>query len=986
MYKPALLLALLSKLLVAGITLQVSSETAPPGGYAQFKISLTAPALVTSGSVTMDFDPAIFGNIASVAAFSATGDQSGYATPQGLHVLASFTSLSASFGQLPGLPIFVVTVPVLSTAKIGATSSITVDPTHSPWLPGGTVNVNPGTFTVGGTLSIQSVTPGGGLLPAGTIVAINGTGFDATTTVTIDGVSLASTQFVNPQQINVTLGGATEMNGKHVHVANAVSASVDHFAALPGTVTGASGNVLILPFLPSPSYTAVQWLYNPEAPFAYYNCLQNPNSFPVTAIYYTLVPNGLTTSQSVVIPPYGQYISPTRGSGLGEIYMTASAPILMAQVHDLENDITGNNPVFTVSLPIQVTSLGVLGLQLPSGISKTWSWQVGTPAPQPQIVGLSSGLPFTVSISGSASPWLSVTPASGSPGFTSLILTPVVSNLAVGIYTGTVILTPQLTPDLAQFAPGSVVINVAITVTSQPQLMSNGGTTVPFSMTLGGSAPLTQTYPVTTNGNPATFAATVTPNSGNWLSVTPASGTAPATLTLAANPAGLAAGTYQSGFIVQGPINTLNVAVTLTISDAGPGNLVVAPTSLTFSLTPGQAAPAQPQLISVHTPTPPITVTASGGNWLTASLAGTAAAQVNATAVNLGPGTYQGTVTITSPLNLVAIVPVTLVVAPPPGPSQLAVAPSAITLTAPAGQIATGNLSVTSISGPGTFTIMTTPEPLNLQFQITPDSPTGQYTTPSTIQLSASAVLPGTYQQLITFSWNGGSAAIPVTLFATATPSTPPVMAFVTNSGSAIQGSISPGELITIFGSGLLGGTEVLINGTAAPVLYTSTGQVNAIVPYEVTGTASVKVIAGGIQSTAWDVPVAASAPSIFTFGATGVGQGAIVNQDGSINSASNPAIRGTAVQIYSTGGGQTSPSSSTGSVAKVAANLLLPVTVTIGGVNAQVLYAGAAPGEISGVVQINAIIPQSVIPSAALPVMVTIGGVASQTATAAVH
>jgi len=305
---PQLLLALCGNILFAAnpsITVQVSSETAPPGGYAQFKISLTAPALVSSGSVTMNFDPAIFGPATGLAAFSATGDQIGEAMLQGQQVVATFTSSSGGFGQLPDLPILVVTVPVLATAKIGATSSITASAT----IGSDSATVNPGTFTVGGSLSIQNVTPGGGLLPAGTVVAIDGTGFDATTTVTIDGLS-ASTQLVSAQQINLTLNGATEMTGKHVHVANGAGAQVDYFAALPGTVTSPyrSPSILILPSLSQPSYTAVQWSCDPEATPSTYSVLQNPNSFPVTATYYTVIPHGLTTTQSVVIPAYGQYV------------------------------------------------------------------------------------------------------------------------------------------------------------------------------------------------------------------------------------------------------------------------------------------------------------------------------------------------------------------------------------------------------------------------------------------------------------------------------------------------------------------------------------------------------------------------------------------------------------------------------------------------------------------------------------------------------
>ena len=98
-------------------------------------------------------------------------------------------------------------------------------------------------------------------------------------------------------------------------------------------------------------------------------------------------------------------------------------------------------------------------------------------------------------------------------------MTPVVTGLDVGSYSGTVTLTPQLPPDLAQFAPGSVSIAVTLTVTAQPQLLSDGGSTVPFSMVLG-AAPPTQAYPVMTNGNNRRASAAWLRTRGNWLSVT----------------------------------------------------------------------------------------------------------------------------------------------------------------------------------------------------------------------------------------------------------------------------------------------------------------------------------------------------------------------------------------------------------------------------------------------------------------------------------
>jgi uncharacterized protein (TIGR03437 family) len=871
-----------------GITVQVSSETAPSGGYAQFKVSLTAPALVSTAAVSMTFDAAIFGPIVSAAAFSATGDQMGYASVKGQQVTAYFTSSSASIGQLP---VFVVTVPVLATAKAAATSPITLDPTLAPWKDqygnAYTVNVTPGTFTVGGTLSVESVTPGGGLLPSGTVVTIDGSGFDANTTVTIDGVSLASTQLAGNTQLNVTLGGATEMTGKQVHVSNTSGASVGYFSAL---ATG----YLILPALPSPQYTAVNWAFpNSTRLEQDFSCLQNPNPFSVTASYFFTGSNlAVTAYPPVIIPPYGLYIADNMtyaATGLGTIFMTVSAPIRMADVRISIS--SGNTPnAVDVTLPQQATrNPGTV----PAGSNVSFNWQIGTPAPRSQDLNMSSGFPFTVSISGGASEWLQITPTSAGSGPATLTLTPLVSNLGAGTYTGTVTLTENLPPVLAPLGPNSSSFSVALIVSAQATITSISAGDA-FSITAGGPAPPPSLVTIRTNGAAAAFTASVT--GGNWLSVTPASGTTPGPITLTVNPAGLAPGTYFCHLLIQGPINTLDEPVQLDIL-------------------------------------------------------GTA----------------------------------------PPVPEQLTVTPSSLTLSGPVGA-ATGILKVNVVSGPGYFTI----SPPGLGFQVTPPSSNNQYNAPATIQFSIPAAVPGIYQASIAITWPGGSATIPITYTVTASPNTPPTIGAIVGSGSSVPGPIAPGEVISIFGSWLgiapsslqldstgkvastLGTTQVLINGKAAPLTYTSTGQINAIVPYEASGLATIQADVGGVLSGAWAVPLTPSAPSIFTASGSGVGQGSVVNQDGSINSSSNPAQRGTAIQIYATGGGQTFPPSSTGSIAQAAANLALTTTVTIGGVNAQVLYAGAAPGEVNGVVQINAIVPLTATPGVT-PVSVTIAGAASQ-------
>ena len=74
------------------------------------------------------------------------------------------------------------------------------------------------------------------MLPAGTALQIAGSGFDASTTVAIDGVAVSCVDFVNAIQLNVTLGGATEMAGKHIRVTNSAGAQIDYYAALPSAL------------------------------------------------------------------------------------------------------------------------------------------------------------------------------------------------------------------------------------------------------------------------------------------------------------------------------------------------------------------------------------------------------------------------------------------------------------------------------------------------------------------------------------------------------------------------------------------------------------------------------------------------------------------------------------------------------------------------------------------------------------------------------
>jgi len=233
-------------------------------------------------------------------------------------------------------------------------------------------------------------------------------------------------------------------------------------------------------------------------------------------------------------------------------------------------------------------------------------------------------------------------------------------------------------------------------------------------------------------------------------------------------------------------------------------------------------------------------------------------------------------------------------------------------------------------------------------------------------------------------------------------PGPPPVvLKSVASAANYNTDAVSPGEIVALFGdnmgpasivtlqvsngtvTNLLAGTQVLFDGVAAPMVYTLKGQVSAVVPYGVAGKAStqVQVQYQDSVSNTWSVPVRAATPAIFSLDSTGVGPGAILNQDTSINSTGNPAARLSVIALYCTGGGVTTPASADGAVIGVPPPVLSQspvVTVTIGGVNASVKYAGTSPGTVAGLTQINVEVPAGLTPALAWPVIVKIGDFAS--------
>ena len=230
-----------------------------------------------------------------------------------------------------------------------------------------------------------------------------------------------------------------------------------------------------------------------------------------------------------------------------------------------------------------------------------------------------------------------------------------------------------------------------------------------------------------------------------------------------------------------------------------------------------------------------------------------------------------------------------------------------------------------------------------------------------------------------------------VTVVLTLDAPAPPGIGAVVNTAS-FQPVITPGSLVSIFGESLgppvraanydssgryptaFGNTTVTLNGVAAPLLYVSPSQINAIVPGSLAGQKSAQVIVSryGASSNTFSVPVSETSPAIFTYTPEGSTQGAPLNYRFpniyTPNSVENPAAPGSVVVLFATGAGVWEEEGANGAIAGsigLAARpfTLKPVSLTIGGQPSRLIYAGAAPYQSLGMLQINAYVPEGIGP-----------------------
>ncbi len=616
--------------------------------------------------------------------------------------------------------------------------------------------------------------------------------------------------------------------------------------------------------------------------------------------------------------------------------------------------------------------------------------QSGGPLPASKTVNIvrSDGGSYTAVASDSS---LSVTPPSGT--LPSTLTVALVDSLACSTTATARNRSIQISSAGAATTPLNVP--VTLTITPAPKITVTPAKLI-YVFALGGTAPVAQTVNVIFAGTGNIDAVA----GAAWLSVTPATGAAPATFSVAVDTTGLAAGTYTGAvnFTNAGAGNSpFALPVTLTVS--GPPTIVLSPAQLDFSFQLGGTAPQSQAVTLTMAGKSAYTVTESSA-WMSVSPAsgtGTAKLAVSVTAAGLNPGTYSSTITVAvaGATNTPQTVPVTLIVSTA---CSYLLQPDPVPMI---GQQGGGSLFqvITAQGCPWSVRSSVSWITLNSVSSGAGNGAISFKVAANTSGASRNGIISLGGQGL-TITQAGGAPLI----------STGGVVNVASYASASAAGGIAQGSFFSIFGSNLgpdkfakatsyplpvsLGGVSVdVVQGAQiykAYLVYASSSQINALLPSGVpVGSTKVVVNYGGQSSSAADIVVAATSLGIFYQSANGanlaIAQNVASATDYPLNLPSVPAKPGQIVILWGTGlgavagGDDVAPGTSAVDMASV------PVTITVGGVTAQRVYAGRQPST-AGVDNIYFTIPQAGVTfGCQVPLVVTAGGVAANTTVIAI-
>ncbi len=707
----------------------------------------------------------------------------------------------------------------------------------------------------------------------------------------------------------------------------------------------------------------------------------------------------------------------------------------------------GATPTQTVAVQLAVREPGPPQLLVePSTLG--FEILTGAGNPPPQTLRISNGGDGTIQWTARAETtvggnWLSVSPASGSasagsPATVTVSASP--GSLVPGVYSGSVRVESPTTGQTQ-----TVAVTLLVSQLTQTILVSQSG--LLFTGVEGGGLVPSQSFGILNIAQGAmnwTVEAT-TLSGGNWLSVSPSSGRSDAgslqipQVEVAVNVAGLRAGAYSGlvRVIAPGANNSpQSVTVVLNVLPAGsnPG-VLVRPTGLIFAAQAGATSPVA-QAVTLATAAPGSLgfvnglLTFDGGAWLEAgtrngvlSAGNPATIGVQPSVGGLAPGIYRGTLALlfgdgsSQTVNILF-----LVVARAAGAASAGNQSEAAQQCAPQRLLGLHrSLGSNPVSPVGWPTI--------IEVQAVDDC--GNAAPNATVVASFSngdppLVLNSLRNGIYTGTWRPANplAQVVVRVRASLPPlvaaDLPPVQLQVSsnpaasalNAGGIVNAAsfapgaaLAPGSIVSVFGRRLaastasasrlplpttLGGATLNVGGRDVPLFFSSDGQVNAQLPFELAPNSRPQVVVRGLQAITVPetITIGLAHPGIFSTNQQGTGQGAILDVQGRLVDGAAPATAGEVVQVFATGLGPTQPPVPSGQAAPGAeplARVVVPVEARVGGRTARVLFAGLAPGFV-GLYQVNVEVPAGVAAGPEVPLLILQNGVPSNAVTLALR
>ena len=539
-------------------------------------------------------------------------------------IICSSTIASASSGGISGF-----------SGKSGSTCTSCHSSGTAPkvTLTGPTSVASGSTTTY--TISVSTVTAGNGGVD---VAASAGTFAAGTGTKVLNGEIVHS----SPNSTHSWTFSWTAPTVAATTTATLYAAAIDSFSGGTGTL---QQNITVTAAAPTPTIGV--------SPASLSFSYQSGGTAPA-AQSFAVSSSGSALSYTVSTSATWLSATPASGTTPGNVSVSVTPQSLAAGTYTGTVTITSSgasNSPKTVPVTLTVTAASTPTITVsPLNLSFTYQTGGSTPAAQPVSLSSSSALAYTVATSAA---WLSATPMTGNtPGSLNVSVNP--GGLTAGTYNGTVTVTAAG----ASNSPQKVAVSLTVTTPSSgnPSLNVTPGS-LTFTYTSGSTTSGSQNLSIASTGSALQLTAAA--SGGNWLTVTPNTGSTPATMKVSANPTGLAAGTYNGTITITstGAGNSpQKVAVTLVVTSSGgggggTGRLRTWPSrAVYFDYQTGQSDPA-PRNVRVLSTGASMTYTAAvhGGNWLSVSPSGgttpgTLGVSVDAT--GLASGTYTATIRI----------------------------------------------------------------------------------------------------------------------------------------------------------------------------------------------------------------------------------------------------------------------------------------------------------------------------------------------------